>query len=239
MPIRVNQTCSSMYVYTGRAVPDASRVISCMTSGKKTMSPPALRLVLVPLPLSPPLLSTRLVLSPIDPASIVPRLVPPPQVPPELMVVKAQLSKKYGKSLVVKAEKNEGGCVDKCVATRLSFQADPSPLLVKVTSAQLYPPSYPILSYPLSSCCYAQSAKIFVDGHGGSGPDVFECNSTDNPRAIYISRIPSVVCIEKPLRHQETLPNTCVQCYHSPSYHISSHFLGSLVVRTNRSTSRR
>jgi len=35
----------------------------------------------------------------------------PYQVPLELTVVKTQLSKKYGKSLIAEAEKNEGGCV--------------------------------------------------------------------------------------------------------------------------------
>lgn len=61
-------------------------------------------------------------------------LTSPNQVPPELTVVKTQLSKKYGKSLIAEAEKNEGGCVDKSVATRLSFQADPPPSLVKVST---------------------------------------------------------------------------------------------------------
>lgn len=73
------------------------------------------------------------------------RPAPHHQVPAELAAVKAQLSRKYGKKLLLKAESNEDGCVDKLVSARLLFQTDPSPLLVEVKRGQCLfrtPPLY-------------------------------------------------------------------------------------------------
>eukprot|EP00752_Nemacystus_decipiens_P014711 g13101.t1 len=53
------------------------------------------------------------------------------EVPEKLAVVKAQLTRKYGNKLVLKAEGNEGGCVDRRVSAKLLFQTDPPPQLVE------------------------------------------------------------------------------------------------------------
>ncbi|CAN0465063.1 unnamed protein product [Ascophyllum nodosum] len=53
------------------------------------------------------------------------------EVPEQLLVVKAQLAKKYGKSFIQKARKNDGGCVNKMVYEKLLYQDYPSAKLVE------------------------------------------------------------------------------------------------------------
>lgn len=55
-----------------------------------------------------------------------------PQVPEELQVVKVQLTKKYGKDFATKALNNDDSCINRLVAEKLLFQADPAPKLVEV-----------------------------------------------------------------------------------------------------------
>lgn len=56
----------------------------------------------------------------------------PLQVPEELEVVKVQLTKKYGKDFATKALNNDDSCINKLVAEKLLFQADPAPKIVEV-----------------------------------------------------------------------------------------------------------
>ena len=48
--------------------------------------------------------------------------------------MKAQLAKKYGKSFIQKARKNDGGCVNKMVYEKLLYQDYPSAKLVEAST---------------------------------------------------------------------------------------------------------
>lgn len=49
------------------------------------------------------------------------------------MIVKAQLTKKYGKGFTERAQMNDGGCVNKVVFEKLLYQDYPSTELIEVT----------------------------------------------------------------------------------------------------------
>lgn len=87
----------------------------------------------------------------------------PHKVPEELTVVKAQLSSKYGKRLSLKAQKNEGGCVDERVSARLLFQNDPSPRLVEVSAEKPIVASIaPVLLRPTPTWLHPLKASLLL-----------------------------------------------------------------------------